>query len=276
MRLAISTYSFGPQADPLRVLAVGQRAGFSALELGSYTYWPDTLTSEQVQVLRSAVRQDGLALSIHFIHRGIDLGAHEEGARSRFLVQLQETVRLAGRLDAKVIVVHLGYVTRPAPLQELPAARQEARALALDTLRKVVPLAEAEGVLLCVENLHLRPNEVLLSYQEYVDFVRAVDSPALALTLDFGHAHVSGGIDKAIATLGPLVRHLHIHDNTGERDTHEEIGRGTIPFVRYAPFLRAFEGIGAFEVRDPNDEEGAVLRSLATLKQILDTDDLEG
>nr|BAL57005.1 hypothetical conserved protein [uncultured prokaryote] len=270
MRLAISTYSFGPQADPLRVLEIGRRAGFTALELGSYTFWPQALTSAQEDALRSAVRSDGLALSIHFIHRGVDLGAHEEGARLHFLRQLQETVRLAGRLGAGVIVVHLGYVTRPVPPEHLPSARREARALALDTLGRTAPLAEGEGVLLCVENLHLRPNEVLLSYQDYVDFIREVDSPAIALTLDFGHAHVSMGIEQAIATFRPLIRHLHLHDNTGERDAHGEIGAGTIPFARYTPFLKQFDGIGAFEVRDARDEEGAVLRSLHALQRLLD------
>ncbi|MFN3975106.1 MAG: sugar phosphate isomerase/epimerase family protein [Dehalococcoidia bacterium] len=277
MRLAISTYSFGPRADPVRVLEIGRRAGFPALELGSYTYWPEALAPAEAQALHSAVQKDGLALSIHFIHRGVDLGAHEEEARLHFLAQLQETVRLAGRLGARVIVVHLGYVTRPVATEDLPTARLEARALALDTLRRVAPLAEAEGVLLCVENLHLRPNEVVQSYREYVDFVLEVGSPAVAITLDFGHAHVSGGVEQAIATLGPMVRHLHIHDNNGQQDTHREIGRGTIPFERYVPFLTSFEGIGAFEVRDTDDEEGAVLRSLALMQRLLgDTRSLGG
>jgi sugar phosphate isomerase/epimerase len=81
--------------------------------------------------------------------------------------------------------------------------------------------------------------------------ISAVDHPAVGLCLDVGHAALAAsafGFDyfEECATVAPLVRHIHLHDNlmrtnvTGEPpvsehpvyglgDLHLPPGRGTIP-----------------------------------------------
>ena len=83
------------------------------------------------------------------------------------------------------------------------------------------------------------------------DQISAVDHPAVGICLDVGHAALAAnffGFDylEECATIAPLVRHLHLHDNlqktnlTGEPpvsehhvyglgDLHLPPGRGTIP-----------------------------------------------
>ena len=81
--------------------------------------------------------------------------------------------------------------------------------------------------------------------------VSAVDHPAVGICLDVGHAALAAGffgfdLVEECATVAPLVRHVHLHDNlqktnlTGEPqvsehtvyglgDLHLPPGRGTIP-----------------------------------------------
>ena len=266
--LAISTYSFGPDADVRHVVKVGLDNDFSGLELGSFTYWPDTLSEKDISFIRDTVTRNEWAISIHFIHRGVNLGTRDPEARSRFVGQLQETVRLADRLGGRAIVVHLGHVTRSSP-DVVIEARHEAYELALDSLKQCASVAENYGVYLCVENLYLKEPEVLLTYEVYLRLIETLASPFVRFTLDIGHANVYLGISEAIRQLGPYLRHIHIHDNDGESDGHREIGRGSIDFQDYKDFLKDFPYMIAFETRDTQDIEGAVVRSRKRLGDLL-------
>ncbi|HCJ90740.1 MAG TPA: sugar phosphate isomerase/epimerase, partial [Acidaminococcaceae bacterium] len=54
-----------------------------------------------------------------------------------------------------------------------------------------------------------------------------------------GHAHVNGwDMCRVIAALGDRLVSFHIHDNDGSGDTHQPVGRGTIP---WGPVLAAMK-----------------------------------
>ena len=264
--LAVSTYSFGPSADLLQVVRTGEENGFGGLELGSFTYWPSALSEHDESLLREAVSRNGWALSVHFIHRGVSLGNHEEETRLALVHQLQETVRLCARLGGSLVVVHAGNLTRSNE-GDIGAAREEAVRLLIDSLGRCIPTAEEQGVYLGLENTHLRPVEILSSYEDYVRVVKEVGSEYLAFTLDLGHANMSAGIQRAFEVMGPWVRHLHLHDNHGAADDHLEAGKGSIDFRAYRGYLSEFPGMAALESRDPDDPEGAVVRSRAYLRE---------
>lgn len=75
--------------------------------------------------------------------------------------------------------------------------------------------ASKKGVQLSIENI-----EVEYVYKT-ADFVRAVNHSNLGMTLDLGHLFLSAnyfGYDfmSAVDDCAPLMRHLHINDNTGD------------------------------------------------------------
>ena len=262
--LAISTYSFGPQADIRQVVRTGQENDFGGLELGSFTYWPDALSREDMAFMRQSVTGAGWPLSIHFIHRGVSLGNHERENRLTLIHQLQETVRLCDRLGGHVVVVHPGNLTHP-PAPDMDAVRGEAYELVVDSLAQCAPVAEKHGVYICVENTYLRDNEILRSYHEYAGLIETLGSSFVKLTLDLGHAHVSAGIPSAIQEMGDSTHHIHLHDNHGDNDKHLEVGKGTIDFGAYKEYLTDFPGMIALESRDTQDPQGAVTRSRKVL-----------
>jgi sugar phosphate isomerase/epimerase len=267
---AVSTICFGAEADAGEVLDFAIRHGFQGLELSSYHFWPERLRPHEAARLRARLKDHALRLAIHARHRGVSLGAHDAAARQRFVEELQATVRFAAGLGGDVVVVHVGEIMPPAesPAGDLRRWRQEAFALALDSLARCAPVAADCGVRLCVENVQLRPTEIITSFSEHVRLVDALGHPAVVCALDTGHAHVSGGIQAGIEAFGPRLQHIHLHDNHGDRDAHLEVGQGTIPFAAFADFLRRFEHLIALETRSPTDAAGAVLRSRAAIARL--------
>ena len=58
-----------------------------------------------------------------------------------------------------------------------------------------------------------------------------VNHPAFGLCLDIGHAHCysKDPVQQWAQALSPYIRHVHVHDNLGKKDSHLALGEGTIP-----------------------------------------------
>lgn len=98
----------------------------------------------------------------------------------------------------------------------------------LETMAPVVTRAEALGVTLVLENCEDRDP------RDRLDLARAFASPAVAVSLDTGHAHYAHGstgappVDAFIRAAGPALAHVHLQDADGIADRHWALGRGTI------------------------------------------------
>jgi len=266
----VSTICFGPDADACEVLDFAVRHGFQGYELSSYHFWPERLRPDEVVHIRSVVRDHGLRLGIHARHRGVSFGAHDPTVRQGFVEELQATVRFAADLGGDVVVAHVGEIMPAvgAPVLDAQTARQEAFALALDSFARCAQVAAHCGVRICVENVQLRPNEIITSFNDHLRLVDTLGHPAVVCALDTGHANVNGGIQACIEAFGPRLQHIHLHDNRGDRDEHLEVGKGAIPFSDLAPFLKNFGHLISLETRSPTDPQGAVLRSRAVIERL--------
>jgi sugar phosphate isomerase/epimerase len=267
---AVSTICFGPDADACEVLDFAVDHGFQGLELSSYHFWPERLRADDIDRLRAGLKQNSMRLAIHARHRGISFGAHDAGLRQRFVEELQATVRFAADLGGDVVVAHVGDIVPPA--QHAPGAeqsmRQEAFELAVDSFARCAPIAADCGVRICVENVQLRPNEVITSFADHLRLVDSVGHAAVVCALDTGHAHVNGGIQACIQAFGPRLQHIHLHDNHGDKDEHLEIGKGAIRFAELSHFLQHFPYLISLETRHPTDPNGAVLRSRDDIERL--------
>jgi sugar phosphate isomerase/epimerase len=266
----ISTICFGPDADACEVLDFAVRHGFQGYELSSYHFWPERLRSDEVTYIRSVVRDYGLRLAIHARHRGVSFGAHDPAVRQRFVEELQATVRFAAVLGGDVVVAHVGEImpAAGAPVVDEQTARPQAFALALDSFARCAPVAADCGVRICVENVQLRPNEIITSFSDHLRLVDTLGHPAVVCALDTGHANVNGGIQACIEVFGPRLQHIHLHDNRGDKDEHLEVGKGVIPFADLAAFLKNFGHLISLETRSPTDPQSAVLRSRAAIERL--------
>jgi sugar phosphate isomerase/epimerase len=188
------------------------------------------------------------------------------GTRSADLA-FEGLLSYAAELGARQIVYHaLALGEGPEPGAELAA---EARALAA-----LATVAERIGVTIAIENLApLFPGPETLSATPLMlrGLVRRIGSPAIAICLDVGHAHVVAntrhtGLEALCGPAIELTSLVHVHDNLGARrrrpgrelgidplrlDLHLPPGRGNLPWDRVAPLLAATDAPLILEVHPP-------------------------
>ena len=190
----------------------------------------------------------------------------------------------AAEAGVDLIVYHAAnFPDRPASEDKLLA---ETRSLA-----RAAALAERVGVVIAIENLApVFPGPDALCFTPSVlrTMANRISSPAVGLCLDVGHANVVAGLRRTdpMELIGPALDHtvlFHLHDNLGARragegppeldplrlDLHLPPGRGTVPWSRLAPRLRAHSAPALLEIHPPRPSAAALHeRALEALGEI--------
>jgi sugar phosphate isomerase/epimerase len=153
-------------------------------------------------------------------------------------------------------------------------------------LRRLVVTAEAMRITICVENLcPVYPGRSSVCHDPLSvrDLLRRVDSPAIGMLLDVGHANVVAGfmgVDM-LTLVEPVlgsVRLFHVHDNFGARlrgaggspsvdplqlDLHLPPGAGSVPWEALGPMLLAHEAPLVMEIHPAHRPRPTTLHELA-------------
>lgn len=176
--------------------------------------------------------------------RGYDMDTLDSCRNRREMIADHvRALEIASEFGSKTYTIHVGashYVRREAKLPELIE-------LAADTLEKLVPAAERNGVVLAVENAFEPPNTARV--------VRGLVEPYagnefVGVCFDTGHANImtmrpgkditkfrdymyrswfeTGLVfeNDALEVLKPYIVTTHIHDNDGYGDSHSMPGDG--------------------------------------------------
>jgi sugar phosphate isomerase/epimerase len=205
-----------------------------------------------------------------------------------------KTLEFAGRVQAPVVVLHLGgielkdYTARlcemlgrgkkgTPPYEKLCAeavAKREAKkekviGRVYETLRKVLPEAEKRGLKLGIENR--QAVEELPVDSDLRFLFREFASPAVVYWHDTGHAQIKenlGFIHHALhlESLAGRLAGFHIHDVQFPANDHIPPGTGTIDFAALKPVVKP-RHIKVFEFGPALPVE-AVKRGIAHLKLI--------
>jgi sugar phosphate isomerase/epimerase len=247
MKLAFSTnaylrYAF---AEAVRRLAALGYAGVEIMADVPHA-WPAFLLDEQKQAIRDALAKNHLAISNinAFMMNAIN------DRRQRYwhpswiepdvnyrAVRIDHTLRaltLARELGAKCITTEPGGPVEPG--QSWSAALK----LFVEMLKPVIAHAEKEGVLLLIEP---EPGLLVETADQFLELMRHIDSPAVGLNFDIGHAYCVGD-DPAttIPRVARYIRHFHLEDIAATRVHHHLVpGEGAIDF---AATFRAIRQIG--------------------------------
>lgn len=130
----------------------------------------------------------------------------------------RQAIRTAGYYGVHRLVIHGGFV----PLVYFPEWFVEQ---SVDFWRKFLK-EQSENLLIALENV-MEPEPEML-----VRIVREVDDPRLRLCLDVGHANTfvsSRPLEEWVDKSAPWLAHVHLHNNAGQMDLHDPLGRGGIP-----------------------------------------------
>jgi len=182
---------------------------------------PDAPSAERVR--RVADERD-LTVSVHAPHLDVNPANLDEGLRQATADRLRETLDWAAAAGARAVVTHAGSTRTRYPER----VRERARAQAVTTLRGAARHAVEVGIPLCVENQRDKPGYHRFSatpdrLEALLEDV-GVESPALAVTLDVGHAKATGVPYEAfVDRFGDRIRVAHLHDNDGIEDAHDPL-----------------------------------------------------
>ena len=178
-----------------------------------------------------------------------------------------------------MVIIHPG-IAKPLSIQKrhpltqypkftLENIKREALLRFKESLQDAASVAETFNVIIGLENFSHVKNCVQSTFAELADWIDEINSPALKITLDIGHAHLEGGVEKAIETFGPRIVHIHLNDNDGRSSLHGKLGSGTIDWQAIAPFMATFDGMLSLEIIGVDDPEGDVLSSKAFVEDLL-------
>ena len=290
-KISLSTWCLFLKMDYQQAMRFSVDHGFQGIEIwfGEFDFFPDTITKKDIHTIRSIARKKDIPLAIH-VPLSNNLADINKGHLTESMHQLKVTIRLCHEAGAEILVIHPGMMPQmytgmvpEAPIYDRSSSTRYSQ-LTLTTLRRdavtrfkkslkdAVSFAENHNVMIALENCGHVGNCVQSRFEDLVEWVDEIDSPALQIALDVGHANLEGGVQKAIEVFGPRIKHVHLNDNNGTTSGHGELGTGTIDWNAITPFLKSFTGMLSLEILAFNDIEGAVLRSKSFLENLLKED----
>lgn len=150
----------------------------------------------------------------------------------------REHTKRALHLAAELGAPHI--TTEPGGPLERGQSWQQAAALFYDELMPCIETAEQLGVGLLIEP---EPELMIETFEQYLDFVQRIDSPAVGLNFDIGHAYCVGQDPQDwVERMAPHTKHYHFEDIAATR-VHKHLipGAGAIDF---GATLRAIAATG--------------------------------
>lgn len=197
----------------------------SAVELVNGQYLLEKSTSELIALKKNFDERGIEIASIHApFGENHDLAALSDAERCQALEIQKKVLPLAALLGARVVVIHPG-------VQVKSSLRDAASQALMKSLPELTRVAEEVGILLGLENNE--PGYMGDDADALLGWVEQVNSPALGICFDTGHAHCNGTMRESFAILKDRIVAFHLSDNDGTCDQHLQPGHGTIDWQAF-------------------------------------------
>lgn len=207
---------------------VAKELGFDFIEILSE--WPHYLTQDNLALFRETLDSYGMKATVHAPFSDVNIASFNERIRKASLEIIRGTLELSAELDALAVTIHPGHCS-PVSVKN----RREYLEIHRESLRKIARWSEEYGVKVGVENM---PRFPILDAQDCDRLAEIIEGVEIGVTFDVGHLNTTTrDFDRFIELFGGRIVHIHLHDNSGERDEHLPVGDGTVPWRRVLPKL---------------------------------------
>jgi D-psicose/D-tagatose/L-ribulose 3-epimerase len=221
---------------------VAAQLGYDGLEIAPFTLAekPDQIGSAEAARIRRVVESSGLVVTgLHWLlvkPGGLSLTDPSVAVRTRTLEVVTRLIALCAELGGSVLV-------HGSPKQRAIAAGEThatARGRLRDFLAEVAPIAEAHGVVYCIEPLAPRETALINTLAQAAEIVREIDRPSLRTMIDCSAAGASEQqtvpdlIDSWLPT--GMVAHIQVND-----PNRRGPGQGA---MKFAPIFAALKRNG--------------------------------
>ena len=185
----------------------------------------------------------------------LDLNCPFPEKRAMMIARAKLALEICGAMKVDTITIHVGN-NHFEPASAIPAATHAA--WVKEALAELLPVAEKNGIIICIENIWFQVNT-----PDVLNAIKAeFPTDALGFCYDSGHANImdrgrdyatgnawsgwrKAGIavpeweDKALEKMLPQTVICHLHDNTGWNDAHDLPGRGNVDWPKILKLLDA-------------------------------------
>ena len=201
------------ELEPSDAIRGAKEHGYDAVELAVSEGGPFGLDVTEARCREIRAEADAAGIRLPSLASGLywsrSLGDADPEARARAADDLRRMIGISAWLGATTLLIIPGAVDvfflpdRPAQPHDEVLRNAEAG------LREVLPLAEAHGVRLGIENVW---NRLFLTATELRDFIDRIGSPNLGSYFDVGNALPFGYPEDWIRTLGRRIVGVHFKD----------------------------------------------------------------
>lgn len=219
--------------------------GYAGLELLADVphAWPMNLLPGDIQRIRGVLERHGMGISNinAFMMRGVNDPRQpywhpswiEPDPQYRAIRRehTKRAIMLAEELGAP------GIQTEPGGPLPSGMSRRHACQIFYDELMPCIELAEKLKVNLLIEP---EPGLLIERFEQFLEFVEKIDSPAIGLNFDIGHAFCVGQApEEWVPVMARYTQHYHIEDISAQRVHHHLIpGEGAIDFAAVLKAIR--------------------------------------
>ena len=184
-----------------------------------------------------------LKYSIHAPFMDVNIASPQDQSRLNSIAQIKSSIDLANEINAEAVVVHPGLISFLANKY----FKNEVYEFANQSIKEIGDYAKDLGVMATIENM---PNFESMIYQNIVDLNQLLVENEMHMTLDIGHANHVGYAPEDM--IFDSIKHIHVHDNLGDDDSHLPLGEGSIDLKYIINTLESknYDGIYILEVND--------------------------
>lgn len=248
---------------PEEILELGEtclKSGdYGAIEVTYYEDMDGVDTFAYNSAIRQLVEKYHPQVTVHL--PAFNFSEENSVIRSAILHEVENCCKYVAGLGGNEIVIHSGFlssgmhvpiVNRDAGGKLLPVAEQTGKAreesgkfkkawgLTVKLMKLSCMIAKQYGVTVYTENLNM--DHLTTESKELNRLIDQVDEENLKIVFDIGHCHHTGhDIVEDVLEAGKRLKHLHLHDNRGDGDSHLPIGEGDID---YKAFTQALQTVG--------------------------------
>lgn len=218
------------------------RLGFDVCEVASAEFCK--YSDETLGELKR--RADDLGLTFTYsigLEKEYDLASDDPAVRDNGVRHVTEILKSMPKVGAAILngVSYAGWQAMPDHGITLEEKRRKEE-LALDSMRRLMPVAEDCGVYYCCEVVNRFEQYLLNTAREGAAFVRQLESPNAKVLLDTFHMNIEeDDLLQAILETGDLLGHFHV----GERNRKPPGSTNSLPWKEMAGALRQIGYQGA-------------------------------
>ena len=158
--------------------------------------------------------------SIHSPLIDINIASLTPSIRKASINEIKNAIDDATKINAKNVVIHPGKISFAGQTHEDTIYN-----LCNDAFKTIKEYSTDTGVNPLIENMPLIRGFMYYDLDKLYNTLEELD---MDMTLDIGHAFTAGYKENQM--YNKRVKHIHIHDNNGEDDSHLPLGEGKIQF----------------------------------------------